>query len=226
MLLTAFILGLAGSLHCAGMCGPLALALPVAGTSRVSFLVSRLAYNAGRLMTYAALGAMFGLIGEVVALAGFQRWLSLTAGGMILAGLIFTRFSAKNTVTRVAVWVKGAFRSLLQRRSYSSLLLLGLTNGLLPCGLVYVAATASGATGQVLGGAQYMLAFGLGTLPMMLGLSLLGRTLQLRFDFRRLVPFSVALVAVLLILRGLALGIPYVSPGVTASGATHCPACH
>ncbi len=227
MLFTAFILGLAGSLHCAGMCGPLTLALPVAEglkNKRLSFLLSRLAYNAGRVAVYMLLGVVAGLLGEAIAFAGFQRWLSLLAGSLILAGLIFTKFSGRELAVNAVVSIKAVFRTLLRRRSYLSLLALGATNGLLPCGLVYVGATAAAATGSALSGAEYMLAFGLGTLPMMLAVPLLGRTLQVRFNFARLAPVSVALLASLLILRGLALGIPYLSPQVVA-GVPHCPAC-
>ena len=221
MLSTAFILGLAGSLHCAGMCGPLALALPVVGRGRASFALSRLAYNAGRLAAYCALGLIAGLLGQALAFAGFQRWLSLTAGSLILAGLFFTQLSGKRAATKAVVHVKKLFRTFLLQRSYGSLLALGATNGLLPCGLVYVAATAAAATGSPLGSSKYMLAFGLGTLPMMLAVPLLGRKLNLRFNFQRLIPFSVALIALLLILRGLSLGIPYLSPELS-SGAPLC----
>ena len=221
MLLTAFILGLAGSLHCAGMCGPLALAVPVVGDHP---LVSRLIYNTGRLATYAALGLVAGLFGEALTFAGFQRWLSLGAGAVLLIGLFFTKFSGNKAAVGLFAAVKRTFGMLLRRRSYGSILALGATNGLLPCGLVYVAATAAAASGAALSGAEYMLAFGTGTLPMMLAIPFLGRSLKIGFNFQKLIPMSVALVALLLILRGLSLGIPYLSPDLS-SGAPHCPAC-
>ncbi|MCD6049706.1 MAG: hypothetical protein K0Q55_1109, partial [Verrucomicrobia bacterium] len=85
---TAFILGLVGSLHCAGMCGPLALALPVAGKTRRAFVLGRVLYNLGRILTYCVIGAIFGLAGQSLALAGFQKWVSLGAGVAILLGLL------------------------------------------------------------------------------------------------------------------------------------------
>ncbi len=224
MFWTAFILGLAGSLHCAGMCGPLALALPVVGRSRGSFILSRLAYNAGRLATYCMLGLIAGALGQALAFAGFQRWLSLSAGALILAGLFFTQLTGKQTIAKIVVHVKKLFGTFLRQRSYGALVALGATNGLLPCGLVYVAATAGAAIGKAVDASAYMLAFGLGTLPMMLAVPLLGRTLNLRINLQKMIPVSVALVAVLLILRGLSLGIPYLSPEISG-GAVHCPAC-
>lgn len=225
MLLTAFILGFAGSLHCAGMCGPLSLALPAVGSGRASFLLSRLIYNVGRVGTYCLLGLISGTLGQALAFAGFQRWLSILAGTLIFAGLLFAKASGKNFAAKTVVHVKRLFGVFLRRRSYGALFALGATNGLLPCGLVYVAATAAAATGNALSSSEYMLAFGVGTLPMMLAVPLLGRTLNLRINFRQFVPVSVALVAALLILRGLSLGIPYLSPDLS-TGAPLCPACH
>ena len=212
---TGFLLGLAGSLHCAGMCGPLALALPVAGHSRASLLAGRIAYNLGRIATYCALGAAFGLAGESLALAGLQRWVSLVAGVAVLIGLLgFSRRALAAPVTKAANFLKVALSSLLRRRSISSLLGIGALNGLLPCGLVYAACAGAAASGTASRGLEYLLVFGLGTVPMMLAISLAGSKLQfaLRFKLQRLIPVSLALVGVLLVLRGLSLGIPYLSP--------------
>jgi sulfite exporter TauE/SafE len=224
---TAFLLGLVGSAHCAGMCGPLALALPPTGRTRGSFLAGRLAYNLGRILTYAALGAVFGLLGQGFAVAGLQRWVSLAAGAVILIGLLATsRFLSGLPVAHGVNWLKAALGKLLHQRSLAAVFALGLLNGLLPCGLVYVACAAATATGSLLRGVEYMAAFGLGTMPMMLGLTLLGARLQagLRFKLQRAVPFALAVVAVLLILRGLSLGIPYLSPDLS-HGHAECAAC-
>jgi sulfite exporter TauE/SafE len=225
---TAFLLGLVGSLHCAGMCGPLALAMPAIGATRTSFVLGRVAYNFGRTVTYGSLGALFGLAGRTLALAGLQRWLSLGAGAAILIGLAVTsRFAIHTPLARAVAWVKSGLATMLKRQSLGSLWLLGILNGLLPCGLVYVACAASVAMGGWLGGAKYMLAFGLGTVPMMLGIGLTGRKLQpaLRFRFQRFIPVSVAMLGLLLILRGMSLGIPYLSPDLSG-GQAQCPACH
>jgi sulfite exporter TauE/SafE len=224
---TAFLLGFVGSAHCAGMCGPLALALPHWGRGQGSFFIGRLLYNFGRIVTYAGMGALFGLLGKGVALAGFQRWISLGLGVVILGGvLISPRFVNRVPIARGVNWLKSALGTMLQRRAMPAMFGIGLLNGLLPCGLVYVACAVATATGDFLSGAQYMIAFGLGTLPLLLAISLLGTKLQfaLRFKVQRLVPASLLIVGMLLLLRGLALGIPYVSPKLPAqpSGAITC----
>ena len=219
---TAFLLGLVGSAHCAGMCGPLALALPATGGTRATFLAGRVLYNAGRLVTYAALGATFGLLGQTFALAGFQRWISLGAGAAILLGLfVSSRFALRLPAVTAVGWLKCCFGKLLQRRSLASVFLLGLLNGLLPCGLVYAAAAGATATGHIIDGTLAMFTFGLGTVPMMLGLSLAGPRLHTAFRLRlqRFIPASLAIVGTLLVLRGLALGTPYLSP---APGGVCC----
>lgn len=220
-------MGFVGSLHCAAMCGPLVLAMPVVGRGRKGIVVSRLIYNAGRIATYAMLGVIFGAIGKSFLLAGFQQWLSIAAGTIMLVVLILSLRGVGGTGWRVAVWIKSTFRTFLQRRSHSAIFGLGAANGLLPCGLVYLAGTASAATGEIGTAAVSMVVFGVGTLPMMLGVALFGpafgKHLQ-RFRLKPLVPIAVSLVAVSLILRGLELGIPYVSPAVTA-GNVECTAC-
>ncbi|MBI5802255.1 MAG: sulfite exporter TauE/SafE family protein [Verrucomicrobia bacterium] len=220
---TAFLLGFVGSAHCAGMCGPLALALPATGNTRATFLAGRLLYNLGRIVTYAALGAVFGLLGQSFALAGFQRWISLAAGAVILLSLFASsRFTLGLPAITAVGWLKSALGNLLRQRSPGAVFTLGILNGLLPCGLVYAACAGATATGHFLSGTLVMLTFGLGTVPMMLGLSLAGPRLHttLRFKLQRLVPVSLAIVGVLLVLRGLALGIPYLSP------APGCASCH
>lgn len=216
---TAFLLGFVGSAHCAGMCGPLALALPPTGNTRAHFLVGRVAYNAGRILTYAALGALFGLLGRTFALAGLQRWVSLTAGALILLGLLLSpKLGSGVALARGAGWLKAALGTLLRRRALSSLFGIGLLNGLLPCGLVYAACAGATASDHTLHGVAYMIVFGLGTLPMMLAISVAGQKvhLTLRFKLQRLIPASVAIVGTLLLLRGMALGIPYLSPKLPA----------
>src|SRR5678815_4044079 len=154
---TAFILGLVGSLHCAGMCGPLVLALPATGGATSSGLLGRGLYNLGRIITYCILGAVFGLIGHTLSLAGLQRWLSLGAGAAILIGLAASSRYALNTpVTRGAAWLKSGFAKLLPKRTHVSIVFLGLLNGLLPCGLVYAACAGAVAAGGFVASVEYM----------------------------------------------------------------------
>lgn len=222
---TAFILGLAGSLHCAGMCGPLALALPGVGASAPGYVIGRVAYNLGRVITYCLLGVVFGLLGKTLVLAGIQRWVSIALGIALIAGLFASR--------KLVVWqpvallvrrLKSAMSAVLGRRSFGALVMLGLLNGLLPCGLVYAAGAGAIATGGILSGLAYMAVFGAGTVPMMLAISLSGELVPvaLRLKLSKTIPVSIFLVGSLLILRGMSLGIPYVSPDL--SGADSC--CH
>lgn len=222
---TAFLLGLVGSLHCAGMCGPLALALPATGTTLLGFVLGRAAYNLGRIVTYCVLGLVFGLIGQTVLLAGIQRWVSIALGVALLAGLLGSRkLALSGPVNALVTLLKMKMAFLLRRRSVVALAFLGLLNGLLPCGLVYVACAGATVTGSLLAGARYMAAFGIGTIPLMLAIGLSGRLIPLsvRLGLRKAIPVSVFLLACLLILRGMSLGIPYVSPDLSASGTACC----
>jgi uncharacterized protein len=224
-LATAFLLGFAGSLHCAGMCGPLALALPATGNGASQFFLGRLAYNLGRIVTYCLLGLVFGLIGRALLLAGIQRWVSIALGVALLTGFFASRKQVLwSPLAGLVNWLKARMSALLCQRSFVSLAALGLLNGLLPCGLVYVAGAGATAAGGILAGAQYMAAFGAGTVPLMLAIGLSGRLvpLSLRLQFRRMIPVSIVLLASLLILRGLALVIPYLSPGLSSSSPSCC----
>jgi sulfite exporter TauE/SafE len=222
---TAFVLGFVGSLHCAGMCGPLALALPATGHSVGSFLLGRAAYNVGRIITYCLLGAVFGLVGHSLWFAGLQRWASIGLGVALLAGLLTSRqFALWQPLTRGVARLKSSMAGLLQQRSVLSLGALGLLNGLLPCGLVYVACAASVTTHSLVDGAQYMAAFGIGTVPMLLSISLSGKLVpaSLRLQLLKAIPVSVFLLATLLILRGMSLGIPFVSPDLSGTDTACC----
>lgn len=221
---TALLLGLLGGLHCAGMCGPLMLALPVVGSSPARFLAGRLVYQLGRVLTYGGLGVVSGLLGRGLVAAGVGRWVSIALGAALLAGLWGSpRWLEAAWLTRLVAQLKRSMGVYLRTRTMPALATLGLLNGLLPCGLVYAACAGAAAAGSLRAGVEYMLVFGLGTTPMMLGISLSGRLLPgtVRLRLRHLVPFGVAAVGCLLILRGLSLGIPYLSPDL--SGAT--PAC-
>jgi uncharacterized protein len=224
---SAFTLGLIGSLHCAGMCGPLAMAVPVIGKGRRAIIASRLIYNAGRIATYGVLGMLFGSIGQIFALAGYQRWISIAAGALILIGLLLSlRWNTGTWVTRWIMRLKEVFSIVFRQRTTKSVFILGLVNGLLPCGLVYVAGAAAIAAGSWQSGGLYMLLFGMGTLPMMFGIGLFAGNLPHRWRMRmqQLVPASLAVVGGLLILRGAGLGIPLLSPPPLETGQA-CEAC-
>jgi sulfite exporter TauE/SafE len=220
----AFALGMLGSLHCAAMCGPLMLALPAPPGGAARFISGRILYQLGRIMTYGLLGLVVGIVGRSLFLIGLQRWFSIALGLAVLAGFfISTKISLSTPVVRMVGGLKKAMSSQMQKKDFRSLLLLGMLNGLLPCGLVYVALATAAAAGGIGSGLGYMAVFGLGTLPAMLSISLWGKLVpgSLRWSLRRLIPFGVCGLAVLLILRGMALGIPYLSPDL-ASGASAC----
>ena len=219
----AFVLGFVGSVHCAGMCGPLAISLPPSGRTATGFLTGRAAYNLGRIITYCFIGLIFGLIGKSFVLAGVQRLLSITIGVLLLTGLLASRkLLLLVPIGRLVEGLKFMMGRILRQRSITSMIMLGVLNGLLPCGLVYVAAGAATMTGRVLDGVQFMLLFGLGTFPMMFLMGLTQKLFPagLRLKLVKMVPLSIFLLAMLLILRGMALGIPYVSP--VLSGASCC----
>ena len=220
----ALALGLVGSLHCAAMCGPLLLALPIPAGGAGRFVAGRLIYQLGRIATYCLLGVVAGMVGRAAWAAGWQRWLSISLGVAILLGFLLSRRAAISAPAVWLVgWLKGAMSAQLRRRGFRALALLGLLNGLLPCGLVYVALACALAQDGLLKGVAYMALFGVGTVPTMLGIGLAGRLISpaFRLKWRRVIPVGVCLVAGLLILRGLGLGIPYVSPALVAG----VPAC-
>jgi uncharacterized protein len=215
---TAVTLGFIGSFHCVGMCGPIALALP-GNQNKGLFLLNRMHYNLGRISTYALLGLLFGLLGKGFALAGWQKGLSLVLGTSILIfaflpGALSNKFNPSGKLSRMVNWLKTQMKIQFKKRSLVSTYSIGFFNGFLPCGLVYLAVAASLLQNTPAEAALYMAAFGAGTLPAMIALSFAGNFLSLKFrnSIRRSMPFVSAAFGVMLIIRGLELGIPYMSP--------------
>lgn len=226
-LIPALTLGFLGSFHCIGMCGPIALSLPFHGNNSTAKILHLLTYNLGRTLTYAAFGAVFGLIGQTFDIFGFQQYLSLTLGLVMLVAVIFTympfykgKLSSK-LYAHMSV-IKNALMLQLKNKGALTGFNIGLLNGMLPCGLVYMALAGSLATVNFMQGALFMSVFGLSTIPVMLSISLAGNIISLQFrkNINKAVPFILTTMAVLLILRGLNLGIPYVSPKLTPSEKT------
>jgi len=214
MIWTAAVMGFVGSLHCAAMCGPIA----IASTSRQP-LISKLVYNLGRIITYAAMGAAFGLFGLGFEFAGVQQWLSIIIGAVLVFVALFFGIKPLETVAsgflrKPYTWLKAILGKMIGSTTLTSRFAVGLANGLLPCGLVYMGIAGSIAMGNMAESALYMVLFGVGTLPMMLGVSYAGNIVGQKF--RRIavkaVPVMVVAIGLLFILRGLNLGIPYVSP--------------
>ena len=217
----AFTIGMLGSFHCAGMCGPLALSLPLSSDSYAAKFTGALMYNAGRIVTYSVFGLLFGLIGQTAALFNFQQWLSIAVGALILLFIIVPKkykiqYSASTYATGFFTKVRARLGLLFKQKNQSSLFVIGLLNGLLPCGLVYMAVAGAIAAGNVGSSVLFMAAFGLGTLPVMWSIAFFGNYLGagIRQKIRNAYPYMMALMACLLILRGMGLGIPYVSPKI------------
>ena len=219
MIWTGLVIGFLASFHCLGMCGPIALALPLGNKTPAGKVLGSLLYNVGRILTYLMLGLFFGLIGEGFAVAGFQQVLSIVLGSLLILGILLPlivskRLAPEAWLVRKMGFVKSGLSKLFKKRDFFSLFMIGSLNGLLPCGLVYIAIFGAINTGESVSGAAYMMLFGLGTLPMMFVLPLIGNLLsvKLRSKIRKMVPVMIALIGVLFILRGMNLGIPYVSP--------------
>ncbi|MCU0355144.1 MAG: sulfite exporter TauE/SafE family protein [Cytophagales bacterium] len=211
----AFVTGLVSSLHCLGMCGPIALALPA--RNRLNAVL----YNLGRISTYAALGALFGLFGRGLYLAGLQQYLSVAAGVCILLVLLVPRMRLP-FMERFTVWIRQKFTPFFRQKNAFGMYMIGVLNGLLPCGMVYVALVGAVAMSGLGEGAAYMALFGLGTLPMMLAVSFSKKLIKPRFKLQinRLMPVLALCIGALFIVRGLNLGIPGLSPKVEAQTKT------
>ena len=215
-----FVIGFLGSLHCIGMCGPLVLALPLANKTNAQRLGGGILYNIGRTITYGILGLIFGLIGEGLRISGIQQWVSIAFGialilSVILPGIIKLNSHINNVTNKAISPLKSRMGNLLQQSKIYPLFVFGLLNGLLPCGLVYVA-IFSGAisTGSFWQSGVYMILFGLGTLPVMFLLIYFSDLIKSRvlYKIRNIIPVFIVILGLLFILRGMNLGIKYISP--------------
>lgn len=227
-LLQAFLIGILGSFHCIGMCGPIALALPLKNTNLISRVISSLLYNGGRSITYGIMGLLFGLLGRGLYLGGLQRWTSIALGILMILSVIFPflfkKVNLEGRIDQVLGKVKALFARFLAVRSYRSLFIIGLLNGLLPCGLVYIALAGAIVAGEALDGALFMVFFGLGTTPVMFALPVAGSmiSLKIRKKISRIIPYFIVLIGLIFILRGLNLGIPYLSPHIDKGMKAKC----
>ena len=222
-ILAAFVVGLVGSLHCIGMCGPIAIALPVPTSSNLSFLTGRILYNLGRVVTYSFLGAILGLLGGRIALTGAQQIVSVVLGVIVIVAVILPRryknyFAQHSIVQNLARPLKSNIGVLFKKGTFSAMFLIGILNGFLPCGLVYVALAGAIASGDAISGAAVMILFGLGTVPAMFAASVFGKFINIgiRTKIRKAVPVFAILLGVIFILRGMNLGIKFISPNINA----------
>ena len=215
----AFTLGLMGSLHCLAMCGPLAFALPVRTIDPWIRFFKYVSFHAARTCTYSFMGLMLGMIGKGFALAGFQQVLSVLSGLLVLVSVVLIYYPVKNAVISKLTFsltqkLRSAFSKYFKESRWFTLPVLGVLNGLLPCGMVYAALMGAWGTGAAFSGAKFMLAFGMGTMPLMLGISMLGNFMGAgtKNMLSKITPVLACGVGLLLLVRGMDLGVPLLSP--------------
>lgn len=233
MLASAFILGLLGSFHCVGMCGPIAFMLPVDRNNAAKKISQITIYHLGRLLAYSLIGLVFGLIGKSLFIFGYQQQLSIIIGVLMILVVIipqktFNKYNFSKPVYKAISKVKSALGTALKKKTMDTFLTIGFLNGFLPCGLVYMALFAAIASGNAASGSLYMAVFGLGTIPLMTTAIYFSHFLKgkARQRIQNAIPVFVVLIGVLFILRGLGLGIPYISPTPVYDLVTNSVDCH
>jgi sulfite exporter TauE/SafE len=233
MIFTGFILGLVGSLHCVGMCGPIAFMLPVDRTNSYKKVAQIFLYHIGRLLSYATIGFVFGLLGKSLYIFGMQQRLSIAIGIIMIVVIILpyktiSKYNFSKPVFRIISKVKSSLGKQFKKKSLDTFFTIGFLNGFLPCGLVYMAVFGAVATGTMLEGSLYMLFFGLGTIPLMTTAIYIGKFLNtsIKRRIQKAIPVVVVIIGMLFILRGLGLGIPYISPAPNAGLVTNTMNCH
>ena len=215
LLWAGFIMGLAGSLHCVLMCGPLVLSAQTDPYGKVL-------YQAGRIISYLIIGVIFGALGKLISIFFYQQVLSVVSGSLLLVWVFFALFPGTSGFGSVVLrlWSKstsGLWQKVRSGNRFATALGMGVLNGFLPCGLVYMAAIASLNQGNIGYSLTFMTLFGLGTLPAMLAIAYSGKLVPLkwRFSIRKLSPVLLALLGLLFIVRGLNLDIPYLSAHIS-----------
>jgi sulfite exporter TauE/SafE len=219
MLFSALLLGLLGSFHCIGMCGPIAFLLPVDRSNNLNKFVQIFLYHFGRIVAYSLIGLIFGLLGKSFYLFGMQQQLSIGIGLIMIISVLIplnrlNSFNFSKPIFKLISFVKTALGEALKKKSADTFLTIGFLNGFLPCGLVYMAVFGAIASGTALEGGMYMVLFGLGTIPLMTSAIYVGNILsgKVRQYIRRSIPVFVVIIGCLFVLRGMGLGIMYISP--------------
>jgi len=233
MFISAFILGLLGSLHCVGMCGPIAFMLPVDRSNSIKKISQISSYHIGRLIAYGLIGLVFGILGKSFYLFGVQQQLSIAIGIIMIIIILIpyksiSKYNLSKPIHKIIAKVKSSLGKALKKKTADTFITIGFLNGFLPCGLVYMAVFGAIATGGLLEGSIYMILFGLGTVPLMTSAIYLGKFLNqsIKQRIQKAIPVFVVLIGVLFILRGLGLGIPYISPAPVVEMASSAIECH
>jgi hypothetical protein len=215
------------------MCGPIAMMLPVDRNNQAKKVTQIITYHIGRLFAYSTIGFIFGMLGKGFLLAGMQQKMSIFIGiAMILIILIpekvIANYNFSKPIFKVISKIKTTLGSQFKNKSYKSLFTIGLLNGFLPCGMVYVALFGAIAMQSPTLGILYMALFGLGTVPMMSSIVYLNSflTIPIRNKIQKAIPFVAVFIGIVFILRGLGLGIPYISPSNMSLFVQQQPNCH
>ncbi|WP_199120430.1 sulfite exporter TauE/SafE family protein [Pedobacter sp. ASV28] len=225
----AFLMGFLGSLHCAVMCGPIMLGLPLQKQHLFENAVQLFLYQLGRITVYVFLGILVGALGNSLSIFANQEILSLVIGvlfvvfavvqlsGLYVGGLRSYQLKLITPLSRL-------MGKVLRLRFWG--FFAGLLNGLIPCGMVYLALTTALSNASAQSGAMFMLMFGLGTAPLMFFVSFGGVYLKkyIKFNIQKLLPWFMLLMGILFTARSLNLGIPFLSPSHHAgySSGVYC----
>lgn len=225
MILTAFMLGLAGSLHCVGMCSPLVIAVT---NFKGPQFVNRLVYNMGRIFSYGLLGLVAATFGSLFQFSGFQNVISTALGALLILGGILGLTTVKIPLLTTGMLIltgtiKKIFSKFLSKKTISSLTLMGMLNGVLPCGLTSIALAYCISLSTPQEGLLFMLIFGLATLPVMLGLTSIFQIYikKLNFSFHKVTTVTMILLGILLISRSL-LAVRHSAPDAAGTAITIC----
>jgi sulfite exporter TauE/SafE len=199
---TALIMGLAGSFHCVGMCSPLVMA----ATAHNPFLLSKVIYNSGRVLVYGILGALAAAVGSSWIQVTQQNYLSLAMGIVFLfLGLgMFKKLKIPfitGGVSQILSHFRKWFGYWLPARTHASTLVLGMLNGLLPCGLTYMAVASCFILPGAADGFWFMMVFGLGTWPVMVGITWMANGFMRKISYQRVTTTLFLLTGILLIGR-------------------------
>ena len=216
---SGIIVGLFGSLHCLGMCGPIAMILPVDRSNSKKQAFQTLLYHLGRIISYSLMGLIFGFVGKTLNLFTSQQYLSLIIGALMMISVFIPlnwskRLQQKGPLSKLIRWVSQKLGQLLKEKRDDQILTLGVLNGLLPCGLVYIAIASATALSDPIQSTLYMAMFGVGTIPMMTTAVYLSQWIsqKLRTRLLKWIPVLVFIMGALLFARGLNLGIKFISP--------------
>jgi len=233
MLFSALIFGLLGSFHCIGMCGPIAFMLPVDREKPIKRFLQITSYHLGRLFTYSLIGLLFGFLGKGFYFFGFQQQLSIIVGLLMILVILFPkilqRLSLSKKISTVILKIKNSLGKELRKKGNDTFFTIGFLNGFLPCGLVYMAIFGALTTSNAFTGSLYMFLFGIGTIPLMTAFVYLGNFTKGNFrkNIQKAIPVMVVFIGALFIVRGLGLGIPFLSPSpVLEIAAETVKSCH